>query len=385
MELPGWNTMFGRGQGLAAGPLMSPGQVLSLQQTAGNRATADLIGRARYPAVQRDVETDYGTFAERDYRETVRTLGSKQNQVRNIGVLMVLGFTPNESVVDARQIGLTQAIRSYREGRPYYYKPAHQSRTRAGQPGQGYMLDRGQQYENSPIYGATPQPATATLEETPTSEQGAQTAVPDNSTYQTGYRYRGDDDTVKAQDAWLKDSPEMDAAANSGQVFETTALVLKGKQAGTYLGSVKWGWSSDDGTKAEKLKLELVSRGDPSSNFIEAAKKWNEAIVNPRGAPEGQTTKDTVVMEGNGRPMFTLGSGWILRLEQVRHAGGVGYAEVRILPQSPPKQGVDPQGNPIPVANKRGWVRLTDISQAESSQRTIPLPIPALTKRLRGG
>lgn len=335
--------------------------------------------------MQRDVETDYGTFAERDYRETARTLGSKQDQVRNIGVLMILGFTANESVVDAKQIGLTQAIRSYRQGQPYYYKPAHQSRTRAGEPGQGYMLDRGQQDENSPIYGVTPQPATATLGETPMTEQGAQTATPSDSTYQTGYRYRGDDNTVKAQEAWLKDSPELEAAANSGQVFETTALVLKGKQAGTYLGSVRWGWSSDDGTNAQKLKLELVSRGDPSSNFIEAAKKWNEATVNPRGAPEGQTTKDTVVMEASGKPMFTLSSGWILRLKQVRHAGGVGYAEVRILGQSPPKKGVDPQGNPISVENKSGWVRLADIGQAESSQRTIPLPIPTLTQRLRGG
>ncbi len=156
------------------------------------------------------------------------------------------------------------------------------ARTVAEGPGQGYRHDRTEQFDNSPIYGVTPQPLEVALADTPISEAGAdQIATPVTSNYQTGFHYRTGD-IVHSQDAWLKDAPDLDAAENSGQIFETAALVLKGKQAGRYLGSVKWGWESKDTTDAQKLDLAPVSKGDPSPNFLEPAKKWNEATVNKK-------------------------------------------------------------------------------------------------------
>ena len=53
------------------------------------------------------------------------------------------------------------------------------------------------------------------------------------------------------------------ADKNSRQIFETTALATKGAQAGTYYGSVRWGWRTDAAGAYTKLPLEKVARGDP--------------------------------------------------------------------------------------------------------------------------
>ncbi len=69
-ELPGWKAMPDRGRmpPAAALQLMSPGQVLNLQQTAGNRATTSLIRNVSRLAVQREIETDYGKFKDVEYQ-----------------------------------------------------------------------------------------------------------------------------------------------------------------------------------------------------------------------------------------------------------------------------------------------------------------------------
>ena len=35
------------------------------------------------------------------------------------------------------------------------------------------------------------------------------------------------------------------AKKDSRQIFEATALAIKGAQSGTYYGSVRWGWRTD--------------------------------------------------------------------------------------------------------------------------------------------
>ena len=65
---------------------------------------------------------------------------------------------------------------------------------------------------------------------------------------------------------------------------ETAAVVLDGPWAGTYLGSVRWGWRSDPqngGLPTVTLdpdSIELVSGFVPSLEFLRAGLRWNESL-----------------------------------------------------------------------------------------------------------
>ena len=81
---------------------------------------------------------------------------------------------------------------------------------------------------------------------------------------------------MQKQDGILKDTPRMPHGdKNSRQIFETTALATKGTQAGTYYGSVRWGWRTDAAGAYTKLPLEKVADGIPSSTFLKSAEIWN--------------------------------------------------------------------------------------------------------------
>jgi Domain of unknown function (DUF4157) len=77
------------------------------------------------------------------------------------------------------------------------------------------------------------------------------------------------------------------------QTFEATALVLDGPLAHMYLGSVEWGWKSDDTGKAtlDPDAIRVVREGPPTAAFMEAAKKWNAASFTD---PATGTSYDTV-------------------------------------------------------------------------------------------
>ena len=78
--------------------------------------------------------------------------------------------------------------------------------------------------------------------------------------------------------AILEDEPSHPREAGGAQVeLETTALVLDGPMAKTYLGSVGWGYGADPGKRAILMpdKIELRSEGVPSPAFMAAAQAWN--------------------------------------------------------------------------------------------------------------
>jgi len=94
---------------------------------------------------------------------------------------------------------------------------------------------------------------------------------------QLGWYYKDRANNLKHQDATLIDSPRR-AGANkdSRQIFEVTALATKGVQAGTYYGSVRWGWRTDNAARLTKIALQKVSDGVPSSTFAKAAGIWDK-------------------------------------------------------------------------------------------------------------
>lgn len=205
------------------------------------------------------------------------------------GVDMTLRFKPGPNV-DAELIGLTQTHQAIHNGAAFYlnsdqfYKGhAIQSadainNKRVGLTDEGTHIDRVKQY-NNPIYPVQSEPS-ASLADTNVSAGWGQ----------HGFRFTDSaTKTLKQQDAKLIDSPavgSVDMRKNSAQVFETAAIATKGRQAGTYYGSVQWGWTTDAAGAHKKIDFKVVSQGAPSSTFFKAAGIWN--------AGKSSTGADTV-------------------------------------------------------------------------------------------
>ncbi|MEE7625345.1 DUF4157 domain-containing protein [Methylobacter sp. Wu8] len=203
------------------------------------------------------------------------------------GAEIALKFTPGDNV-DAELIGLTQTARAIKNNTAWYIGDA----TRAShgidsanaqvinpltkETDEGTHIDRIAP-RNNPIYGSTSLAAGSTLKDTPMDNNA--TANPINlgvnATYQLGFHYTSAG-ALKHKDAKMYDKPvQPNVDKGSANIFEVTALGLKGTQIGTYFGSVKWGWKTDSAGKQDLIPLQVVSQGVPSSSFMKAASLWN--------------------------------------------------------------------------------------------------------------
>uniref|UniRef100_UPI0022EAD86A eCIS core domain-containing protein n=1 Tax=Falsiroseomonas oryzae TaxID=2766473 RepID=UPI0022EAD86A len=226
------------------------------------------------PAVQRQVETLGGIWDTDSY--------DLFQQGHTRGAEIVLRFTPAPPV-DATQIGLTQTAQSLVAGRPRRLGETYEAfRVPAGpDAAQGTHIDR-LDHQTSPIYGTDDPPQAAAT--------GGAVAAPslagslDGPTMQWGWHYLDEAGQLQQWDAWLHDRPfQVEEQPLGGgwvpppasQIFETTALAVEGEQAGTYYGSVRWGWRSGADGAAELLPLSVVSAGVPSTTFRRAALAWN--------------------------------------------------------------------------------------------------------------
>ncbi|HEY4242496.1 MAG TPA: DUF4157 domain-containing protein [Kofleriaceae bacterium] len=287
-------------------------------------------GGARRGAVQR-LESNFGTFATTKY-DKVGPAGKEH------GLDIKLTFDPDVKKVDATKIGLTQAIRYQMAGTPVsLYPNGNERMVKGGGAGDGYQIDTygGGPYGN-PLYAAdSPTGKEKNLGETPTVAGWGQ----------HGWAFKDAKGAQQHQIAKLNDTPTMSYAKNAGQEFESVALAVEGKQAGTYMGSVSWGWSIDGAGKYTQKPLTLVSKGDPSKGFLAAAKQWNsvasfgnvKANASPTNIYDGTlksvaftVAKGTdLILTGNavGDPEvfndLTIGSG--------KEKGKVGYAKVNDL------------------------------------------------------
>lgn len=187
------------------------------------------------------------------------------NGTMDIGVeINRLRFKPGEGV-NATKIGLVQMVNSINNGTPISINPTVIGRSiPTGQAGAGSHIDNWTD-SASPLYGVR-EPGT-----TPAA-LGSGTAA---SNTQAGYRFNIFGFPF-SQDATLFDRPTMPThGANASQIFETAALAVEGAQAGTYYGSVRWGWQSDASNTFSMLPLSVVSVGVPSANFDASARIWN--------------------------------------------------------------------------------------------------------------
>jgi hypothetical protein len=219
-----------------------------------------------------------------DLRKDVDHTGAARKGAR--GVDIVIKFTP-EAPTDAQLIGLVQSVQTTFNSKPLYkYNPTIQNRSVGpGSPIEGAHIDNftssnnplyhGQSLEKEQTLGDTQESINTTpdpnvVDDTHDSSTGA------NTHHQLGFPFKTSK-RWKTQDAMLYDGPTIltGAEKNSKQVFEITALAVKGKQTGTYYGSVQWGWETDAADKHKKIPFKVINHGVPSDNFMETAKVWN--------------------------------------------------------------------------------------------------------------
>ncbi len=255
--------------------------------------------QAKSNVIQRSIPTSGGTF-DFDKYETRQDKGPHGDPIPAAqgarGVDMKLKFAPN-ATVDADKIGLTQTAQTV-VGTTHPFidsDPNRQKRAIATGTEKGTMIDRADA-RNNPIYGSPSSAAGDGLDKTPMDNNGSGHAISigagphDNATYQLGFRHKVGT-AWPQQDAILYDGPtSFGAQKDSSQLFETTALAIKGTQAGTYYGSVRWGWRTDSAGAFTKEPFAVASQGVPSATFMKAAGIWNAA--------KDSTGADTVDLPG---------------------------------------------------------------------------------------
>ena len=309
----------------ALGGALSAGSLLSLQRSAGNAAVGALLPHAeaddsiqralaraaghrantepaapppfrspslllrsklRTAVLQRAVNTSGGEWDTDNYDLVIDddSTGPRPAAENWRGANIKVHFKPN-AFVDAEQIGLTQSVQSIVGGttnlspgaaaRPIPAADAKALNTGPGETDEGTAIDQSTT-NTSPMYAV---------------ENASSTSLTDAADARFGEHGHHFTDATKGlqeKNAWITDTPRRaNAAKDSRQIFEVAALATKGAQAGTYYGSVRWGWRTDAAGAHTKVDLATVSEGVPSSTFLKAGEIWN-ASKTPGG------NKDTV-------------------------------------------------------------------------------------------
>ncbi len=242
-------------------------------------ATGTLLqARFDHDVVQCDIDMPYGTWKTEKYEPWVGDGSEEGQELDRRGCAMQLAFHP-KNTVDAKKIGLVQELQSFVggqvEGAGNPNSQIHPDQSARNVPlnapvGGGHRIDRGPG-ETVPVYGAEI-PSVAKTKNWSAIKIGQ----PET---QLGYRYKppGPKSEYTTKAAKLLDTPNRrNAETNSRMEFETTALAVEGAQAGTYYGSVRWGWRTDGGGAYELIPLAMVSEAQPSATFMAAAEQWNQ-------------------------------------------------------------------------------------------------------------
>jgi hypothetical protein len=173
-------------------------------------------------------------------------------------------FLPYD-IVDCDQIAMTQKWVSRTSGAVSHSSAADAARSLTAAEGtEGASIDR-LSGRTSPLYGVDNAGTTAS-----NAHFGSHT--PGN----------------RAERAWMTDAPgftgatpaaSRGAGVTDSSHFETCAICAKGTDLNAYYGCVSWGYDIDALDKFTEDTFERVSKGTPSSEFLAAARKWNDQTV----------------------------------------------------------------------------------------------------------
>ena len=215
-----------------------------------------------------------------------------------------------DPVVDASQIAFVQSARSVKDGTPFNKfggneqerKTAESRSIPAGKSEAGVHIDQSPR-SRSPLYGTYPQSQKTTLSDTE--------PVPDQT--KIGWHYTDSNGKLINEDAWMHDRPSLNTGdlytpfeqtGEWSQRFETAALAISGVQAGTYYGSVQWGWSKSPSDGNPRLvDFTTRSSAQPSPAFLEAARLWNASRTS-EGAPSIKLPVDGLQTASENTPLW---------------------------------------------------------------------------------
>lgn len=302
---------------------LRPARMLSLQRAAGNKAVNQLVAALKEPGapepspalalvrsrratagsalpVQRAVKTNGGEF-DTDYHSKIEQ--AKPGSKKRVGSKIKIKFSAGKWI-QSKQIGLTQTVKAMKStsltGPVDTRATARLSKgaeyESALHPGEGSDVGRGidrvvfakdkAKKETTvpiinPMYGVG---AGADV-----SDELGDTPASGNAHF--GLRkYDPKTKTTTNDPAWMTDAPArtitmkkvkvggvdvVQPSARFELTFETAALVLEGRYQNVYLGSVSWGWKSDDHGNVTLEPFGPVSAGAPTQDFMDAARKWN--------------------------------------------------------------------------------------------------------------
>jgi hypothetical protein len=266
---------------LPAGSMVA--SFVALQRAAGNRATSELVQelqareqRAASPAgtpslrildqlrVQRAVASWAGDWDALHYKTEKDAATGKLP----VGVDIAIEFRPGDKV-DATGIGIIQGVLSADKGAPIAVNPETGGRSLTKGAMKGFHIDQLPGFIN-PLYPSTAGKAGDELGTTPVLPM--KTAGGGRH----GWRFVDKKGTEQKLSAQMNDIPALDPhGANAKQVFETTAMAFSGHQAGTYYGSVTWGWQTNAKGKFSRIPFARLSNDVPTGTFAAAAGLWN--------------------------------------------------------------------------------------------------------------
>ena len=327
---------------------------------AGGRAT-------QHKAVQRSpLGTHYGEF-KAEYFEEIKLDG------KAVGVDMYLKFTPNTEV-DATKIALTQSVKNYIDGKPTAIDDLKEAQQVKSGAGKGYNIDQSSENRN-PLFATGKEPARDKdkLESYdtphPVRELSRTEKEADAAAKKTGRKYDGwgehghrkqEGEAWKVKDAELHDDARLPTSkANSGKVFETTALAIDGAQKGTYYGSVSWGLKTDAAGKLSKVDVAKVSEAVPSQNFMAAAKLWNASTA--RGTLV-TAADDTQIYTREAREKYKLKKDTVLELKSQQLVKDVVYLYVKI------------DAGAAEHAGDLAYVKASDVKDKGDGKANVALP-----------
>jgi hypothetical protein len=329
-------------------------------------------GRAtQHQAVQRaPVKTHYGEFKDEYFSEM-------KDDGTTIGADLYLKFTPNAEV-DATKIGLSQSVKNYVDGSPIAVDVTKDNQQVKSGAAKGYYIDQLSENRN-PLYATGGEPASdkdklgsystpSPVTELTQAQKDANTAAKQTGSKYDGWGehgYRKKDGTDwKTKDAELHDGPTLPTKkANSGKVFETTAIAVDGAQNGAYYGSVSWGLKTDAAGKLSKVELAKASDGVPSQAFMAAAKLWNTTTARGTLVTAADNTK---VYNGSLSEKFKLAKDVTLDQQSKALANDIVYLFVQI------DAGAATHGG------ETGYVKMSDVKDKGDGKANVNLPYVAV-------
>lgn len=323
---------------------------------------------ARFP-------TNLGEFEDAKFNKLTAGPGSKVPTGTELGVQIHLKFHPGNNV-DATKIGLTQATDTVIAGKRHTDDLIARHSATTG-PGVGFHIDVPASHP-SPMYAAS---------DTPTAKSDATKLgsydvpgigpLPKGADFIAGNKVQGIDYGGGAiygyhymaggkehgpVPAELHDAPQDPTASpSSKQVLETAALAMEGTMAGTYFGSVEWGWERDAKGTFSTIPVKVKSPGVPSANFRTAATIWNaskedvEFVVSAKKVDILSEADPSVVIRN-------VPQGTRLRFIASGDLNGTTFHLMETV---------------VPPAAK-GLVEATEVRQQDAGRDTVKLPEPGV-------